>query len=193
MRARAGAGFALLELLVALAVLAVLAAISYRGLGAVLGAEAAVQAESRRWNEVAALFAQMGRDFSLAVARPARDGAGSARPAFLLADGAVELTRLGDPEGGAAQSPPRRVGYRLSERRVEYLVWPALDAAPGAQPQALPVLERVAQLRLRALAPGGAWAAAWPAAGAEAALPAAVEARVLLEDGGEVVRLFPVR
>lgn len=193
MQRRHASGFSLLELLVALAVLAVLAGLSYRGLGAILRAEAAVEAESRRWSELAALFAQMSRDLSLALARPARDASGALRPAFALAEDAVDFTRLGDPDGGAAQSPPRRVGYRLSNGRIEYLVWPSLDAAPGTQPEALAVLERVVALHMRALSAGGAWLTAWPGASAAGTLPVAVEVRLRLADGEEVFRLFPVR
>ena len=53
MRAR---GFTLLELLAAIAVLAVLGALGFRGLSSVLEAESRLQAETRRWNDLALVF-----------------------------------------------------------------------------------------------------------------------------------------
>ncbi len=194
-------GFTLVELLVAMAVLAALAAISFRGLNSILDAEARVQSETRRWNDVAAVVAHMGRDLSLAAARPARDGAGQLLAAMIVGgprDGSPDqllVTRLGDGDSGseAAQADPRRIGYRLREGTLEYLVWPAVDAAPDAVPAAHAILENVAQLNLRALAADGAWVAAWPGGRPANALPRAIEAQLVLAGGERITRLFLLR
>ena len=62
---RAARGFTLVELLAALAILALIGSLGWRGLDAVLGAQAAVQAESRRWEDVDRAMRQLGRDLSL--------------------------------------------------------------------------------------------------------------------------------
>ncbi len=77
-------GFTLVELLVAMAVLAVLATVSFRGLGSILETDQHVQSETRRWNEVAIVVANIGRDLSLAVARPVRDDAGRSRSGLII-------------------------------------------------------------------------------------------------------------
>ena len=69
-------GFTLLELLAALAVLAVLGALGFRGLNSVLETESRLQVETRRWNDVALLFSQLGEDMTMAVERPVREVAG---------------------------------------------------------------------------------------------------------------------
>ena len=104
-------GFTLLELLAALAVLAVLASLSFRGLSSVLDGEAHVREQARRWSEVGILLGQLREDISSAV-----ESRGFALGASTEAD--LVLTRFADQAG----APPRRVGYRLREGTVEYLL-----------------------------------------------------------------------
>ncbi|MBC7803867.1 MAG: type II secretion system minor pseudopilin GspJ [Candidatus Parcubacteria bacterium] len=197
-------GFSLVELLVAVAVLAVLAAISFRGLNSVLDAETGVAVETRRWNELAIVTSQLGRDLSLAIARTARDGAKVDQPALSLrqappaagvgAGSQIALTRLGDDDGRGAAGDLRRIAWRLRNGTLEYLVWPSVDAAPGAQPLVSEVLQHIAGLQLRALGDDGAWSDAWPAGGGLAeALPRAVEVQILLASGARISRLFALR
>lgn len=200
MRAR---GFSLVELLVAVAVLAVLASVSFRGLNSVLDAETGVAAETRRWNELAIVTAQLGHDLSLAVNRPVRGDGDADRPALVLRPGSgamggdanaqLALTRLGDAESASTAGEVRRVGWRLREGTLEYLAWPAMDAASGVLPTVSAVLENVAELQLRALGEDGLWRGAWPASGAADALPRAVEVQILLAGGARISRLFALR
>jgi general secretion pathway protein J len=196
-------GFTLLELLVAMAVLAILGALGFRGLNSILDAESRLQAESRRWGDVSLLFSQMTEDLAMAVERTARDGDERTSPALLLRaapdetaagdDAQLVVTRLGIGEGAAAQSAPRRVGYRLRDGALEYLVWPAPDAAPGTTPAAYEVLGNVADLQLEALDFDGRWAPAWPAARSASALPRAVTVRIVLSGGETITRILPLR
>ena len=166
-------GFTLIELLAALAVLAVIAALSFRGLSSVLDAEAHVREEARRWNELGLLLAQLREDVLSSIAIES------------VGEGLV-VERFGELPG----VPPRRVGYRLREGVVEYLLWPPLPAS-GAQPSsAHPVLGGVAQLRFTALRADGTWTSVWPAA---PALPRAVAVELVLARGERVTRLYPVR
>ena len=192
-------GFTLVELLVAMAVLAMLAAVSFRGLSSILEAEAHVQSETRRWNDVAVVIAQMGRDLSLAVPRPVRGSAGQVLAAVIISGpsdetrGQIVVTRLGDSDSASSRSGLRRIGYRLRAGILEYLLWPAADSAPEAIPSANPVLENVADLQLRALAQDGSWSAVWPVGPQANALPRAVEAQIVLAGGERITRLFPLR
>jgi len=172
-------GFTLIELLVAIAVLGVLASLSVRGLSSILDTQARTDAETRRWSDVALVAEQMSRDFSLATAGPALDG-----------EGQLLITRLGEADGGPAQSGVRRVGYRLRDGVVEYLLWPA-DAAPGTTPQVHRALETVAGLRFRALDADGAWRPL--EAGVGGVLPRAIEAQFELSPGERITRIFPLR
>lgn len=192
-------GFTLVELLVAMAVLAVLAAVSFRGLNSILEAEARVQSETRRWNEIAIVVAQMGRDLSLAIARPVRDDAGRARAALIMGNlqnetqGQLMITRLGDADDASSLGDLRRVGYRARAGILEYMVWPAADAAPGTTPSVNPVLENVTDLQLRALSTDGTWTSTWPSGQQAVALPRAVEAQIVFASGERITRIFPLR
>lgn len=192
-------GFSLIELLVAMAVLAVLASASFRGLSSILEAEAHVRSETRLWNDVAVVIAHMGRDLALAVPRTVRDDAGGARAALTIGHGSDEVqsqlmvTRLGDEDGASSQSDLRRVGYRLRAGILEYLVWPATDSAPNTVPSVNSLLEDVGDLQWRALGPDGAWTAMWPAGQKTNALPRAVEVQISLAGGKRINRIFPLR
>lgn len=194
-------GFTLIELLVATAVLALVGALGYRGLDSILESEARLQAESRRWSDVALLFSQLGEDATLAIARTSRDATGVARPALLLSASAdssaggaqLALTRLGIGEGAAPQSAPRRVGYRLQEGALQYLVWADPDAARDAAPAAYELLAGVAELQWRALDTDGRWTTEWPGQRPVALLPRALSLRLVLAGGEEITRIVPLR
>ena len=192
-------GFTLLELLAAMAVLAVLGAMGFRGLSSVLEAESRLQAETRRWNDLALLFSQLGEDTTMAVERPVRELAGRTSPALSLqaptdpTQPYLVLTRLGIGEGSAAQSAQRRVGYRLREGKLEYLVWPSPDGAPGVPPAAYVALEHVASMHLQALDADGRWGTSWPAGRAANVLPRAISVRLALAGGDEVTRILALR
>jgi len=172
------AGFTLLELLAALAVLAVLASLSFRGLSSVLDGEAHVREQARRWSEVGILLGQLREDISSAVeSRGFALGASS--------DGDLVLTRFAEQAG----APPRRIGYRLREGTVQYLLFPrGLDSGPPAVAYA--VLANVADLRLSALRDDGTWVPVWPAG---QPLPRAVAVELALASGERVSRLFPLK
>ncbi len=176
---RRAPGFTLIELLAALAVLAVLATLSFRALSSVLDAEVHVREEARRWKEVGLLLAQLREDVSSAT-----EGRGLVLGS--VADAQLVLERFGDIPG----VPPRRVGYRLREGAVEYLLWPSLAAA-GAQPSsAHAVLGGVAELRFTALREDGTWTPVWPPA---RALPRALAVELVLARGERVTRVYPLR
>lgn len=171
------AGFTLLELLAALAVLAVLASLSFRGLSSVLDAEARVREEARRWSEVGLLLGQLREDITSVVESRGLD-VGVSQEAQLT------LTRFAEQP----PAPPRRVGYRLREGTVEYLVWS--QAQPAGPPAvAYPVLGNVADMRLRAMQNDGTWVPVWPVG----PLPRAIAVELVLASGEHLTRLFPLR
>ena len=192
-------GFTLLELLAAIAVLAVLGALGFRGLSAVLEAESRLQAETRRLSDMALLFAQLGEDMTMAVERPVRGFAKLTSPALSLQQPAdpndphLVLTRLGIGEGSVAQSAQRRVGYRLRDGRLEYLVWPTPDSEPGVPPAAYVALEQVAPVDWQPLDAERRWVNVWPAGPVADALPRAISMRLTLAGGDQVTRILALR
>jgi general secretion pathway protein J len=156
-------GFSLLELLVALGVLALLAAMGWRGLDSVLTAQARVQAEMRRWDDVNRVMQQLGRDLSLALERPRQEPSGE-----------LVIVRLGEEDGGG----PRRVGYRLQESVLEY--------------DSRPVLEDVAGLELRILGSDGKWQPLQRDPRKPSVAARALAAEIVLTGGERIWRVFPL-
>ena len=212
---RGRGGFTLLELVVALAVFAVLATLAYGGLRQVLQARERLEAVDRELAAVQQAFAALERDLLQAADRPVRDALGDELPAFVgrgePGEGPVlELTRAGRPNPvGLRRSHLERVAYALQGGRLERWSWEALDRAPGALPYREVLLEGVRSLRLRFLGPSGSgpagdgWQPDWPPpslpasrAGGEGgapALPRAVELELELEGWGALRRLLAVR
>lgn len=188
-------GFTLIELLAALLILSLLALMSYRGLGAVLDAREHVSQETDKWRRVATFFARFEQDVQLAAPRPVRAAAGAA-PAWrgrteTTSEPRLEFSRFASAEG---VDVARRLAYRLNDRQeIELWLWPGLDAAPSVLPARYPVLAGVTKFELQYLNANVAWVTAWPAAALDPPLPRAVQVRIVLASGEEIVRVFALQ
>lgn len=191
-------GLTLIELLVAVALLALITSMAYRGLDGVARSSERNLAEGDHWKSIAMLFERIASDVAQPSRRPVRDGAENAaslpewwgRPANLTSDADPAATQL----EFTRKSPPGRdevrLGYRLRDDKVELLLWPALDRSPGTQPEVYVLLEGVGSLRFRHLDSNGNWQDNWPIVGVREVLPRAVSVEVTLKDGVTLSRLF---
>jgi general secretion pathway protein J len=190
--AKAPRGFTLLEVLTALFILSLLALMSYRALGAVLDTREHVRAETEKWRRVAAFFSRFERDIQLAAPRPGRE-AGRDLAAWngkteTSGNGVVEFSRFA---AAAGTDVARRVAYSLNDRQeIELWLWPALDVAPSIVPASYPVLAGVMRFELQYLASDLKWVAAWPASERDLSIPRAVQVRIVIASGEEIVRVF---
>lgn len=185
-------GFTLIELLTALLILSLLTLMSYRGLGAVLDAREHVTREADKWRQVSSFIARFERDVQMAAPRPVRTASGSA-PVWLgrpdtAAEPRLEFSRFASGDG---IDTPRRLAYQLNGRlEIELWLWPGLDVTPDALPARYPVLTGVAKLELQYLNANLAWVGTWPVSPLDAAIPKAVQLRIVLASGEEIVRVF---
>lgn len=166
---RARAGFTLLELLIAIALFALLGLGTYRMLEAVLRSDEVVRVQETQLRELGRALWSLERDLIQAVPRPIRDGYGDEQNAFLgqlasLDEGvAFELTRSGwrNPTG-LHRANLQRVRWRLAGDSLERLYWVVLDRDVDSQPRVQRVLDEVSALRLRYLDRESGWHEEWP-------------------------------
>jgi general secretion pathway protein J len=194
-RARRG-GFTLVELLVALAIFAILAAFAYRSLGAMLDSRVALERESRKWRDVTLFVGRLERDLGAVLERPATGASGTLQAALSSSiEAGASREGLGFTRSGVALqenslAAPQRIAYRRVEDRIERLTWAGVDAAPRDEPRAVTLLSGVAALTFRYLDPrNGEWRPSWGLPGSNETLPAAVEATLQLGSGERIVRL----
>lgn len=199
-------GFSLIELLVAVAVFAALAAAAYGGLSNVARTRAALVERQDRFADVVRAMSDLDRDISQAVSRPVRGNYGELQPAVIGASDHVELTRLGFANPRAEpRSNLERVVYGLTDHTLRRGRYAVLDRAPNSAPHQRDLIDKVASLRLRYLALDGTWRETWPPhepvahqspaqqasdATAESMLPRAIEVRMKLDDLGELRRVI---
>ena len=198
-------GFTLLELLVALAVFAIMATAAYSGLRNVLFTRAAVEEQNRRLAAVQLTVFRLEQDIQQAVPRGVRDEYGDSHPALRggdLLDDALILTRAGwDNPLGQSRATLQRVAYRLREGRLWRLHWDVLDRGGPVAPRETLLIDQVQEFRARFLDQNDEWRNDWPPPADAAAdnnplnsngPPRAVEITLTLEDWGAITRLFPL-
>ena len=189
---RSQSGLTLIELIVAVALLALLTVMAYRGLDSMMRANDRTLAESERWRAITLFLERFAADVSQPARRQVRgpDGAllpawwGRAMPEPAGTDSQFEFSRKSPP--GQDES---RLGYRLRGGNVELLVWRVLDRAPASSVEMYPVLENVSALRFQHLDAKGLWWDRWPLADTEP-LPRAVSIELTLAEGLTVNRIF---
>lgn len=193
-------GFTLLELLVALSIFALLAAMAYGGLNTVMKARAATDAQALRLSQLQYTFFWLGRDIEQTVNRTVRDEYGDPQPALRgieLGDYRLALTRGGwrNPVH-RPRSTLQRVAYGLRDDQLLRVYWNVLDRAPDSQPVENVLLDGVERLELRYLDAKKEWHDDWPAAvtgaAANTAPPLAVEVTIETKQEGRITRLFGV-
>lgn len=196
-RGRHTPGFTLIEVMVALTIFALLSTVAYRGLDAVLSASARVERETRKWSEIAFAFVNIQTSLAVVVDRPIRDRGGAIGASFAgvasvrLEDEAIFVfTRTGFADHLGALADLQRVGYRVRGDRLEQLIWPVLDLAPGSEPHAVQLLAGIASILVHYVTVDGSRHAAWPLAGEDAALPTALEMTLRLASGEQITRMF---
>lgn len=193
-------GFTLLELLVAIAVFAVVALLSYGGLATVLDAREETEVNAERLRALQQTMLMLQRDLDQTAPRGIRDEYGDQQPAMHGGPDWIEFTRSGWSNPADQQrSQLQRVAYALREHNLVRAHWQVLDRAQDSAPFEAPLLAQTRTLRLRFLGANGEWQDTWPpptpgdAPMAQALLPRAIELELELEHWGSMKRLFRIR
>ena len=207
-RGRAQYGFTLVEVLIALAITAFVAAASYTGIATVLNAADRLRVSAERTRDLDRSVALLDRDLRHFVNRPVRDEFDQLQPALSggpLAPYALSLTRDGwHNSRELPRSDLQRVHYYVADGSLWRAYNTLLESAADGTLQRVRLLDGVEALELRFLARidelaidrGLAvdtrnWLASWVTepGGRPVDPPLAVELRLQLTDLGEIRRI----
>jgi general secretion pathway protein J len=196
MRIERAGGFTLLEVLLAMAIVALIALLGYRAVAALSDSETQLAAEAARWRTLDLFFARLEGDLRQAMPRRARL-AEAREPAWAgTADAAgnstVAFSRAGPEFTMEPRSAGQRLAYQYRNGSIEVLYWASYDRPRGGDPSAYPLLEGVAAFQLAYLSKDGAWVDTWPRTG-ESDLPRAVKVDLTLVSGETIERWLALR
>jgi len=194
-------GFTLLELLVAIAIFAIVGALALGGLNAVLSQQETARRQLQRLDNLQRAVRLVSSDFSQFTLRPARDALGGFEHPLVSPCGVEHLVCLShdgwrNPFALFARGEMQRVAYRLEDGKLIRAYWAVMDRTLINEPREESLISGVEGLEIAFLEQGGAdWLTTWdPAtrpAGGSGRL-AAVRLTLQLEDWGEVQRLIEV-
>jgi general secretion pathway protein J len=196
-------GFTLLELLVAMAIFAILGTLALSGYTELQQQSEYAEQRLERLREVQRAMQAIGQDLAQIEPRPIREPLGeSLIPAVLATDSieyGLQFTRAGwSNTAGLARPTLQRVGYRLDGEGLWRDHWPVLDRTLVTEPTRVKLLGKVRSVRFRFMNAAREWVDRWPVgdgtnlAGSERLRPAAIEIVLELEDWGEIRRVIEV-
>ncbi|MBC6414566.1 MAG: type II secretion system minor pseudopilin GspJ [Chromatiales bacterium] len=147
-------GFTLIEVLIAMAIFAVISAMTFQGLQTSMMVQQNVEEKSATLNDIQLVMTLLLDDFLNVTRRPILPAFGEERlPAFqeetneYTRDDSyyceVSFSRAGVEPGGLIRSGLYRVSYCQQEDRLYRLSWPVLDRSQDSQPVVSVLLENV--------------------------------------------------
>jgi general secretion pathway protein J len=193
-------GFTLLELLVAIAIFAVIGAMALGGLNAVVTQQTRAQEQMARLSSLQRAMRLLVNDLGGLQPRFVRDELGTQmeRPLISERSGefAVRLTRGGwsNPVGLNHRGTLQRVQYRVDDDVLLREYWPVTDHLLGQEPRRQELLTGVESFELAYfLDQETGWQPQWPplrrSAGNDPVRPRAVRVRLRLDDYGDIERV----
>lgn len=198
-------GFTLLEMLIAMAVFAVMSLVAYQGLRAVLNADHVTREQAQRLADLQVTLSVLERDLAQVVDVTVRDEFGDPLPPVRLRAGGehqlLELVRA----GAGGEQRLRRTAWQITERGLERRLWPGVDVVDAQSMRVrhfADLVDEQQQLGMESRfqfivrTPSGLDRMdAWPLADADAegsGLPVAIELVLDIPGLGEIRRLLAV-
>lgn len=148
-------GFTLVEVLVAMAITALISMMAYTGLSSALSGAESMRAAATRAHAINQALSMLSRDLRQVVNRPVVDEFGQLSPALSggeLAPDALVLTRAGwHNSTGAPRSALQRVRWWLEDDQLWRGYFPVLDRTAGTEAVETTVLNDIARFEVRFL------------------------------------------
>ena len=196
---RRSRGFTLVELLVAMAIVAVIGVMALTGLTQVIKQQTLAREHTERWQKIQLAMRLVSQDLAQLAPRETREELGESYQPTLLADPsaqfALEFSRGGWANPGAfPRGTVLRVAYDWDEDKLVRIHWPVMDRTLSTIPVRTELLDGVENVEVRFLDTAGEWHLEWPPVDIQGpqrltARPRAVEFAIELKDFGRVWRL----
>ncbi|MCF6437359.1 type II secretion system minor pseudopilin GspJ [Pseudoalteromonas sp. MMG022] len=189
-------GFTLLEVMVALGILAFVVMATHQILDSTIKAKEASEETIAELESLQTTFRLMDQDFSQMTKREVRNEAGDTNPSYVL-HGRFELQSQYDgiafvrdgwtnPISLLPRSELQAVGYRVIDDNLERIYRIYVDELDGAEPRSQVVIKNVEELKFEFLDDKQKWQEEWN----KKALPLAVAVTLQLKDTPSIRRLF---
>lgn len=195
-------GFTLLELLIALSIFAVIAAIAYNGLNQVLATRNRADVQANNLADLQRAFTYLERDIEQTVPREIRDGYGDLQPALvgnITGDYLLEITHTGwrNPANNP-RSNLQRVAYTVRDEKLIRAIWYMLDRSQDSKPYESELMSGVKDFEMRYMNKSHEWVSGWPddLSGSgpgnkpDLSPPLAVEVTIESKVFGKITRVF---
>ena len=195
-------GFTLIELIVAIAVLAVMGGVAYAGWFNVTRIANSTERSIDQFDAMERTFFWLQEDFEQIVSRDVVDELGGKRKSLEISqagESLIEVTRGGWTNPALLELPPRsdlqRVAYLIDdESRLMRRYWYHVDRFDANAFRERRLLDEVVGLTFRFFDLSGEWHTTWPPQNNTDEdfneLPGAIEATVEVDTIGSVTRLF---
>jgi general secretion pathway protein J len=192
---RAARGFTLLELLVAITILAFIAVIAWRGLSSLAATRERLRPQSEQVRALLAGFGQLEIDLAHVPLNATLYALPVQPVRVLLTDGrrSLQILRLADAPDGSRASAVQLVLYRVQDGLLERDASPAqryYSAGSGGTVDRVPMVPGIDELQLRVWRPGVGWIV--PGSDADTAGATGLEVRLVRRDGSVLRRVFAI-
>lgn len=191
----ANRGFTLIEVMIAIAIFAVVGVLASQMLGNIIRQQEIIEQRGQRLSDLQRGMNVLQRDILQLTNRAVRDQFGDPLPSVILDDELLlEFTRRGwrNPLG-QTRSELQRVAYDLREDKLYRYYWTVLDRGPESEPLEQVLMEGVLDVEFAGVDGNGDQ---WPQPGWNPADPgqrlAAISVRLDVEPFGELTRLWEV-
>ena len=186
-------GFTLIEIMVAVSIFALIAAMTTTNLIQVGKTGERVSEVQRRLSEIQFAFAYLGKDITQLVNRKIRDQYGDEQHQLRLTENRLEFTRGGwNNLLQQTRSDLQRVEYRIDDQQLKRRFWVHLDQVYDEDRIEQSLLDGVEDFSVKLLTEGSQDYKSWPPDELESGggKPVAIEVTMELEDFGQIHRVY---
>ena len=188
-------GFTLLEILIAVMILAIIGIIMVRGLQTMIAAKTSIEQHEQQLESLSLAMTFLQQDIQNAQNRPILLANSTIEPAMFLASDAFQtltFTRGSVSNPLAEQrSTLLRVAYQLNAGNLVRETWTSLDQNTQ-KPDSRILLQNITQLQWAFWGSDNRWYSGWPGNASVSPLPQAIQITLQLSDGKTLQRIFMI-